>query len=979
MDTLRDVGLDLVAKHLAERGVGELSAEAVCTVLGRAGLAGSSRPLPASAALVRLGEAGPLWLPAPSQPAQPDAGRAPLYLHGGRLLVLPTVRLFLRGADKKPEEVAPEYLSLADWFADAVAVWRFARREGAPRSLLEHLREEGVSATEALQAIGRALVYALFGSDGPFTVSGLRLPAAPMWLRPVDETPFALEAARALVVTARLDTDPERPAVPTTDLRAAGYRIRPADRRDWGLDPVHTPEGADIRLTGRLGVGVAVRDRRLHAPDCQRPALSVSTARLPFAGHDDPRRLLMAANMQVHAMPLPLSEAPRVRTDDRGTDPPGVNLRVAYLAWQGSNHEDAWVLSESAARRLGTSEEVVTTAAIGAVELAPEMLVQVGQQVERGQLLLRRFVSPILLSAAVGLLASLPDLDEKVQLRPEVDDTAPESGEVVAIEQWDLGTGEGIPQDWEVPESVRGAFRSVLRIHIRRTLPLGVGDKLANRHGHKGVVGAILPDETMPRWRDEPLDALIDPISVLNRSNWGQIYEALAGAVVPAGESRAFASVSAETVMEEVKRLGADGRGRWSILARDRISGSPVPAGPLGSSVRRRSQRFGEMDHWALWAHGGGAGPAEAAEAKGATLCPAVSRLGRLLAAAGFDLKKEGDTIVLRRLALGEAPPPEWTAFSLTKASEPAGAESKAGGGKGAKTLRSLADLYDALDAITPETPTALVFDPPPHCPGVGPEGGPVAGTGHADGTALAAVAACLRPPEPPAVRRLGGAARADGRPAARGAAAAGKAGRGRCGPLLRRPAAAGGRLCRRGGSWRDGAVQQQTRPAAARRPWPAAPAFGPGNRLAWRPARPGPRRDRSARGAGAHPVRPSFAGQRGGAGGGGQRPAGVAEARPGPASLGAVAGARPGRAGPHDPAAHVAAGAARRRLRWGYGGPLRRLARRPGRPAVVRTAGPGQASDPPGGDVQARKAVPVRAAPAGRERGSARRSSGGS
>src|SRR5262249_1057819 len=196
---------------------------------------------------------------------------------------------------------------------------------------------------------------------------------------------------------------------------------------------------------------------------------------------------------------------------------------VAYLAWEGWNHEDAWVLSESAARRLHTREEFVQTLAVRSVELPPRVLVEKGQTVRRGQLLIQRQVAPALLAPSLEQLAQLPSLDTTVPLGPEAGDRAGHDGQVVALETWDLLTGEGVPPDWHVPEELGGAYRLVVHVPLRRELPLAVGDKLANRHGHKGVVGLVLPDGQMPSWRGEPLDALIDPISVLNRSNWGQL------------------------------------------------------------------------------------------------------------------------------------------------------------------------------------------------------------------------------------------------------------------------------------------------------------------------------------------------------------------------------------------------------------------------------------------------------------------------
>lgn len=82
-----------------------------------------------------------------------------------------------------------------------------------------------------------------------------------------------------------------------------------------------------------------------------------------------------------------------------------------------------------------------------------------------------------------------------------------------------------------VEPAVHEQFRAIIRIHLSRPRRLRVGDKFANRHGHKGVVGLILPDGRMPRWRGRPVEALIDPVSVVNHGSWGQVYESLAEAL----------------------------------------------------------------------------------------------------------------------------------------------------------------------------------------------------------------------------------------------------------------------------------------------------------------------------------------------------------------------------------------------------------------------------------------------------------------
>ena len=93
------------------------------------------------------------------------------------------------------------------------------------------------------------------------------------------------------------------------------------------------------------------------------------------------------------------------------------------------------------------------------------------------------------------------------------EECAPWDGKVLGVEVWDLLSveGGGIPADWYRPNDLVVHDRQLIRITLERTRLLAVGDKLANRHGHKGVVGAILPDREMPRWHGRPLEALLDP------------------------------------------------------------------------------------------------------------------------------------------------------------------------------------------------------------------------------------------------------------------------------------------------------------------------------------------------------------------------------------------------------------------------------------------------------------------------------------
>jgi hypothetical protein len=343
-------------------------------------------------------------------------------------------------------------------------------------------------------------------------------------------------------------------------------------------------------------------------------------------------------------------------------------------------------------------EEFVQTLGIRSVELPPRWLVEIGADVSRGQLLVERRAAPALLAPSLELLARLHELDEAVVLEPEPGDRARQSGKVVKREVWDILTGENVPPDWHVPGELSGWYRSILRVHLRRELPLAVGDKLANRHGHKGVVGAILPDDQMPRWCGQPLEALLDPLSVLNRSNWGQLYESLAGAT---GTALDVSVLSGEEIVRRAGEWGADAHGRSWIdpPARGGWLKEPVRAVAGVQFVMRqpqhacdrlkdRPQRFGEMDHWAYWAH-----DLEPLPRSACGLALPARRLQRLLAAAGFALTETAQTVRIERLQLDGDPPVDSRPLRQAEHTLPA--------------------LYDAVDAVTPEGPAVLVFDPP--------------------------------------------------------------------------------------------------------------------------------------------------------------------------------------------------------------------------------------------------------------------------
>ncbi len=673
-------------KQLLETATGATVEIEPRIVVGPARYAGASGwPLPGTAARLtaRVGnEIGQAWFPWPGLPPEQERGPAALFLRAGRWQALPIVRLF----DRDDAGSAPRYLDLADWWDDALNRWTFRvsrtgsnSQEGSTDgkesrnealSLAAAIAEMEPNAAERADLAAFLLHYSLLGAAEARGITigrlRLRLPAAPSRLRPVGPTPFARACAAARVTTQVLPSAAPRiprPPHPDTDREL----IEPTTGHDRGIDPVHTPDSADARREGHLGRGVVVEAGQLSVSSgagSKGPALSVSTDRIPYSGYNDPRRCLLGARMQEQAVSLVESQPPRTRGLGDGLDPPGVNLRVGYLAWQGLNHEDAWVLSESAAKSLTARRRVEVYVLVGAHELPPKEEVGVGDSIAKGKLLVTRAVAPV-------LDGSENEASRSDSSPPKLVETAPCDGKIVNIERWDFYKKEGYPKDWSLAPSVGQRYAGVIRFTIERDVPLEMGDKLANRHGHKGIVGAILPDAAMPRWRGQPLEALIDPIGVLNRSNWGQLHETLAGALIAESED---AEVVADALLEQAQaKLDTNARGQsliqppengdWlsqevrAFAGRQFLMRLPQEArAALRTSMDtdgKGRQRLGEMDRWALWAHDVSSPP----PSDRGLNAPARQFL-RMLLAAGVEGKATDKQLELKRLSLhGEEPP----------------------------------------------------------------------------------------------------------------------------------------------------------------------------------------------------------------------------------------------------------------------------------------------------------------------------------
>ena len=339
---------------------------------------------------------------------------------------------------------------------------------------------------------------------------------------------------------------------------------------------------------------------------------------------------------------------------DNGELALGRNVLIGFMMWEGFNYEDAILLSERLVRddvytsihiaeyeceardtKLGPEEitrEIPNVADDALKDLDEEGVVRIGAEVHAGDILVGK-VTPkgeTELTPEERLYRAI--FGEKVR---EVRDTSVrvphgESGVVVDIK---IFTRD---QD----EQLKHGVTKLVRVYVAQKRKISVGDKMAGRHGNKGVVSKILPEEDMPFLPDgTPLDIVLNPLGVPSRMNVGQLMEVHLGAaanrlgwkiatpVFDGADEQDVVDAFIEAGMEtDGKTVLYDGRtgepfeNRVTVgimyymkllhLVDDKIHArsigpySLVTQQPLGGKAQFGGQRFGEMEVWALEAYG---------------------------------------------------------------------------------------------------------------------------------------------------------------------------------------------------------------------------------------------------------------------------------------------------------------------------------------------------------------------------------------
>ncbi|MFZ5591703.1 MAG: DNA-directed RNA polymerase subunit beta, partial [Bacillota bacterium] len=351
-------------------------------------------------------------------------------------------------------------------------------------------------------------------------------------------------------------------------------------------------------------------------------------------------------------------EAGQVIADGPATDHGelalGRNVLVAFMPWEGYNYEDAILISEKLVKedyytsihieeyecdardtKLGPEEITRDIPNVGEdilKDLDDRGIIRIGAEVRPGDILVGK-VTPkgeTELTAEERLLRAI--FGEKAR---EVRDTSlrvphGESGKVVDVKVFSRENGDELPP----------GVNQLVRCYIAQKRKISEGDKMAGRHGNKGVVARILPEEDMPFLPDgTPIEIVLNPLGVPSRMNIGQVLETHLGWAVKAlgmhVATPVFNGASEEDIINALRQAGLPENGKITLydgrtgqpfdnpitvgyvymlklahLVDDKIHArstgpySLVTQQPLGGKAQFGGQRFGEMEVWALEAYG---------------------------------------------------------------------------------------------------------------------------------------------------------------------------------------------------------------------------------------------------------------------------------------------------------------------------------------------------------------------------------------
>ena len=339
---------------------------------------------------------------------------------------------------------------------------------------------------------------------------------------------------------------------------------------------------------------------------------------------------------------------------DKGELALGKNMTVAFMMFNGYNYEDAVILNERLVKedayttihiedyqlpcrdtKLGPEEitrDIPNVSEEARKNLDADGIIRIGTEVKEGDILVGKVTPKGMaeLTSEEKLLHAI--FGEKTR---EVRDTS------LRVPHG----GDGIVHDVKVftkknSDDLPSGVSKQIRVYIVQKRKIQVGDKMAGRHGNKGVISLILPEEDMPYLPDgTPVDVMLNPLGVPSRMNIGQVLELHLGmAAKKLGVHVAtpvFDGASEQDILDMMKEAGMDEDGKTVLydgrtgrpfdnrvsvgvmymiklhhMVEDKMHAratgpySLVTQQPLGGKAQFGGQRFGEMEVWALYAYG---------------------------------------------------------------------------------------------------------------------------------------------------------------------------------------------------------------------------------------------------------------------------------------------------------------------------------------------------------------------------------------
>lgn len=332
----------------------------------------------------------------------------------------------------------------------------------------------------------------------------------------------------------------------------------------------------------------------------------------------------------------------------------GQNMLVGFMSWGGANYEDAIIISERVVKnskfasihveefsvsvrdtKLGpeiTTHDIPNVGEGKLKDLDEDGVVRIGAEIEPNDILVGKITpkGETELTPEERLLRSI--FGEKSR---DVKDTSlrmghGKRGRVIGVKVFSRDKGDKLES---------GIIKKIF-IEVAQLRSVSVGDKLAGRHGNKGIISRILPEEDMPYMADgTPLDVILTPLGVPSRMNLGQIFEMHMGLAANTLGYQAinpgFLGATADEIKEELVKAGWPSSGKMKLF--DGLTGEPfeqdiavgymyilklhhmvedkihmrsigpyslITQQPLGGKAQGGGQRFGEMEVWALEGYG---------------------------------------------------------------------------------------------------------------------------------------------------------------------------------------------------------------------------------------------------------------------------------------------------------------------------------------------------------------------------------------